>query len=97
MGWWSITENLVNGDAPADIMEKAVTEIAEAYEEEHDRRPYLEELAATLLFVAQGDYEVKGESPDHGPGLGYITDALLKKEALHGTADQDCESSAAGS
>lgn len=94
MGWWPITENLINGDAPADVMDRAVKEISELYEEVHQRRPYLEELAATLLFVAQGDFEVKGEAPEHGPGCGY---ALMGKEALHGTADQDRESSTARS
>jgi hypothetical protein len=93
MGWWQITENLHNGDTPADIMGTAVEDISRAYSEEFGRPPYLEELAATLLFVTQGSYEAAGEPVVHGPGLGY---ALVERRDEHGPATKNRESSVSG-
>ena len=48
MGWWKISENMVNGDNPADTMTAAVEKISKEYQDEWGRKPYRAELEAVL-------------------------------------------------
>ena len=50
MGWWKISENMVNGDGPADIMGNALEDISKEWQREQGRKPYLKELKAVFEF-----------------------------------------------
>ena len=50
MGWWKISESMVNGDGPADIMTTAVEKISKEYQDAFGRKPYRKELETVLSF-----------------------------------------------
>jgi hypothetical protein len=74
MGWWSISETMVNGDGPADHMDKAVSKIREEYKEVWGREPYTEELEAVLKFCVAGDFKSSDESMKRGPGINWANE-----------------------
>jgi hypothetical protein len=54
MGWWSIKhsgEELIQGDAPYDILGDSFEQLAQEYEEEWDRKPTLAELVYAIETV----------------------------------------------
>ena len=73
MGWWpqdtkgrsffkNSRRDMVWGDGPADIMDKALAEIDGEFQETYGRPASREELRAGLLFSLGGD-----DRPDHAP------------------------------
>ena len=70
MGWWQISEKMVNGDGPADIMEDAIAKISKEYQKDLGREPYKEELEAVLEFcVSSANLISSGEIAEDGPGI----------------------------
>lgn len=70
MGWWQISEEMVNGDGPADIMEDAIEKISQEYLKAFGRKPYKEELEAVLEFCASSANLISsGEIAEDGPGI----------------------------
>ena len=63
MGWWRTSEDMVNGDTPADIFDVAIKQCIDAWKAAYDRPPYKEELETTLSFCLGGHDEVK-EHPE---------------------------------
>lgn len=55
------------GDTPADIMGRALEEIAQAYFEEWGRWPFLEELQGCLDFVTGPHRDAGVYKPDDAP------------------------------
>ena len=85
MGWWSISENMVNGDGPADHMEEAIGKITQEYLKSFGRKPYKEELQAVLDFCAPTENFVSsGEKMKHGPGINWEVNEMKKKEMRNG-------------
>jgi len=81
MGWWKISENMVNGDEPADIMIDAIEQIQKAYREAFDRPPYKEELEAVFEFCmppSKGCVS-SGEKMEHGPGINWEINQMKEK------------------
>ena len=78
MGWWSISENMVNGDGPADHMEEAIGKIVQEYRKSIGRDPYKEELQAVLDFCTH-DAVSSGEKVKHGPGINWEVNKMKKK------------------
>jgi hypothetical protein len=80
MGWWKISENMANGDEPADHMSDAINKIQKAYRKTFDRPPYMEELKAVFEFcVTSEDFPSSGEKLEHGPGINWEVDQMKKK------------------
>jgi hypothetical protein len=47
-------KEMYNGDGPADIMDVAIRQIADEYEETWNRKPYPEEIEAVFNFCFNG-------------------------------------------
>ncbi len=68
MGWWKISETMVNGDGPADTMTTAVEAISKEYQDVHGRKPYRKELEAVLSFCTLPEH-ISRPCPDEAPTL----------------------------
>jgi hypothetical protein len=69
MGWWTQNEQghsfataagaeMVWGDSVADILDGAIAEIADEFEQQYNRRPTKDEVRAGLEFSLGGKEEV---------------------------------------
>lgn len=73
MGWWKGLSPLsalageesenVWGDGPADILDKAIDDIATEFEEYFERRPTKDEIRSGIEFALSG-YDETGEEDD---------------------------------
>jgi hypothetical protein len=67
MGWWSVKhsgEELIQGDAPYDILGDTFEQLAQEYEEEWDRKPTLAEIVyaiETVLAASIDKYASDGD------------------------------------
>ena len=81
MGWWSISESMVNGDGPADHMDNAIDKIVQEYLKSFGRKPYKEELQAILEFsTSSGNFVSSEEKMEHGPGINWEVNEMKKQE-----------------
>lgn len=64
-GWWP-SKHGVNGDIPADIMDKAIDDVRKAYREAFNRPPTYGEFADVLSFCTRGQFVIRPKIyPDH--------------------------------
>lgn len=57
-GWWP-SEHGINGDLPADILDKAMDDLIESYQASWFRPPTYGEFADALSFVTRGQFTIE--------------------------------------
>ena len=60
MGWWSIEQadtELLQGDEPYDLMDEALIQIVQSYQQDWDRKPTLAEIVKTVEVVLGSNLE----------------------------------------
>ena len=54
MGWWQTQQGII-GDAPADVLEKALQDIAQLYQQDMKRPPTQGEIADLFQFCTSNE------------------------------------------
>lgn len=82
MGWWDTEDGLELGDGPLDLAEEFLSQLAQEYIEDRDRKPKLKEILRTIELVLEQGAEEYFEEGEHVllSGLSVKTKPRPKKQ-----------------